>query len=68
MRALMIIVGDCNQDAVEDATVSIQPEVGEIRYGDSMAWLPLALISGVLHQPPYVLACATGGGAIRKSR
>ena len=33
--AIMIIVADCDQEAVEDATVSIQPAVGEIRYGDA---------------------------------
>jgi hypothetical protein len=33
--AIMIIVADCDQESVEKATVSIQPDVGEIRYGDS---------------------------------
>lgn len=73
--AIMIIVSDCDEAAVESATVSIQPDVGEIRYGDSSG-LPSSSLSStqgmgiafIFDVPPgqYTIDAQRGGVSFRE--
>lgn len=73
--AIMVIISDCDQQSVESATVSITPDVGEIRYGDSNG-LPSSTLTStqgqgiafIFNVPPgsYTVDAERGGVSFRE--